>query len=248
MAEDLSSARETLRVRSARNRRRTQQNGTAGGGNMNLQLNEAQQPEPQVEDAPLMVRLKDPHHLSDERPKSRLGQLNPFNRDRGGGGESSSAPKATTEFKETLKRPLSSLFRRPGSRAGREQQAAADKSNREKETFSDEVQEIGKDEEVISSRPRNESFDRVPLNLDLVARAPEFHVAELYNFDLPGFDNPEIKKFEDIDLNPLIRFLQLEEEVEDETVPFNWDSLYANILSESREEWDADEELPDNNS
>jgi hypothetical protein len=39
------------------------------------------------------------------------------------------------------------------------------------------------------------------LNLDLVARAPEFtvnHVADLYNFDLPGFDNPEIKKFEDI--------------------------------------------------
>uniref|UniRef100_A0A914YSD7 Uncharacterized protein n=1 Tax=Panagrolaimus superbus TaxID=310955 RepID=A0A914YSD7_9BILA len=243
MAEDISSARETLRARSARNRRRQQQNGTIGG-NMNLQLHDAQQPEPQVEDAPLMVRLKDPHHLSDERPKSRLGQLNPFNRDRGGGGEST--PKATNEFKETLKRPLSSLFRRPGSRAGREQQAAADKSNREKETFSDEVQEIGKDEEVSSSRPRNESFDRVPLNLDLVARAPEFHVADLYNFEMPGFDNPEIKKFEDIDLNPLIRFLQLEEEVEDEAVPWTWDYLYANILSESREEWDADEELPDN--
>jgi hypothetical protein len=249
MAEDISSARETLRARSARNRRRAGQNGT---GNMNLQLNDDQPPEPQVDDAPLMVRLKDPHHLSDERPKSRLGKLNPFNRDGGESNSNNSIPTKTTEFKETLKRPLSSLFRRPGSRAGREQHAAAaNKSHREKETFTDEVQEIGKDEEVSSrsSRPRNESFDRVPLNLDLVARAPEFHVnhvGDLYNFDLPGFDNPEIKKFEDIDLNPLIRFLQLEEEVADEENSWTWDYLYANILSESREEWDEEEMLPEN--
>jgi hypothetical protein len=46
MAEDISSARETLRARSARNRRRAGQNGT---GNMNLQLNDAQPLEPKVE-------------------------------------------------------------------------------------------------------------------------------------------------------------------------------------------------------
>lgn len=50
-----------------------------------------------------MVRLKDPHHL-DDRPKSRLGQLNPFNRDRS---EPMSAP-VKSDIKETFKRPLSS--------------------------------------------------------------------------------------------------------------------------------------------
>jgi hypothetical protein len=112
MTEEISSARETLRARSARSRRR--QNGTGNNSNnMNLQVTEAQQQEPQIEDAPLMVRLKDPHHSNDERPKSRLGQLNPFNRDRG---EPASAPIINNakggkmEFKETLKRPLSSKF------------------------------------------------------------------------------------------------------------------------------------------
>jgi hypothetical protein len=47
------------------------------------------------------------------------------------------------------------------------------------------------------------------------------------------------------DLNPLIRFLQLEE-VADEENSWTWDYLYANILSESREEWDEEEMLPEN--
>lgn len=92
-------------------------------------------------------------------------------------------------------------------------------------------------------------FQRANWNLDTVARAPEFtvnHVIDIYNYDLPGFENPEIKKLDDIDLTLLIRFLQLEEEVTDEQVPWTWDYLYANVLTETREEWDPDEDLPDN--
>lgn len=53
-----------------------------------------------ITEAPLMVRLKDPHQMVEERPKSRLGKLNPFS----DGGQTKS------EIKETLKRPLSSEF------------------------------------------------------------------------------------------------------------------------------------------
>ena len=49
-----------------------------------------------------MVRLKDPNQSVEERPKSRLGQLNPFSR------SEQSFPSTKSEIKETLKRPLSS--------------------------------------------------------------------------------------------------------------------------------------------
>ncbi|KAE9549694.1 hypothetical protein FO519_007101 [Halicephalobus sp. NKZ332] len=155
-------ARETLRARSARRDRRRQLNAsTTNPPDISLE------PPPE---APLMVRLKDPNQMVEERPKSRLGQLNPFSR------SDQSFPTSKSEIKETLKRPLSNI----------------------------------------------------------------------YNYDLPGFENPEIKKLDDIDLTLLIRFLQLEEEVTDEQVPWTWDYLYANVLTETREDWDPDEELPDN--
>uniref|UniRef100_A0AC34QZK2 Uncharacterized protein n=2 Tax=Panagrolaimus sp. JU765 TaxID=591449 RepID=A0AC34QZK2_9BILA len=236
MADDgLSSARETLRARSARNRRRQLANQN--------NIPDLTIEQPPVEEQ-LVVRLKDPTHLHDERPKSRLGQLNPFSRST----DQTFQTSKSSEFKETLKRPLSSLFRRPGSRAGRDQS-----NTRETNAGSDEIQEITSRDDISISRnrtsARNESFDKVPLNLDQIARAPEFtvnHVQDLYNFELPGFENPEIKKLDDIDLTPLIKFLQLEEEVADEPVPWTWDYLYANVVTESREEWDPDEDLPDN--
>jgi len=186
-----------------------------------------------------MVRLKDPNQVVEERPKSRLGQLNPFSRNE------QSFASSKSEIKETLKRPLSSLFRRPSSKAGRDTS-----SNTRESGTTDEIQEIPTDDNAGNDyKNKSDQYDRVNMNLDTVARAPEFtvnHVIDIYNYDLPGFENPEIKKLDDIDLTLLIRFLQLEEEVTDEQVPWTWDYLYANVLTETREEWDPDEDLPDN--
>uniref|UniRef100_A0A7E4VCE5 Intraflagellar transport protein 43 n=1 Tax=Panagrellus redivivus TaxID=6233 RepID=A0A7E4VCE5_PANRE len=235
----MSDESRSARARSGKTRRRQPAPATAGGGHY-LNVDSATPADHgNIDDNQLVVRLKDhkAYTTEAERPKSRLGQLNPFSRDAASPRISMMAPPPKSDLKETLKRPLSSLFRRPTSKAGNRDQSRS--------TEVSEVAAIDSADTVSKA----ESVDKAPFNLDTVARAPEFHVNHIsaaYNFDLPGLDNPEIKKFGDLDLTPLMRFLQLEEEVIDETVPWTWDYLYVNILTETREnEWDVDEELPE---
>ncbi|CAK5088874.1 unnamed protein product [Meloidogyne enterolobii] len=44
------------------------------------------------------------------------------------------------------------------------------------------------------------------------------------------------------DVNFLSRFLCPEDEIQDENIPWTWDSLFASVTSELREEWALEEE------
>uniref|UniRef100_A0A183CEY1 Drf_GBD domain-containing protein n=1 Tax=Globodera pallida TaxID=36090 RepID=A0A183CEY1_GLOPA len=50
----------------------------------------------------------------------------------------------------------------------------------------------------------------------------------------------------EIDVNFLSRFLCPEDETSDERIPWNWDSLFASVSSELREEWALEEEANNN--
>ncbi|EPB79103.1 hypothetical protein ANCCEY_01856 [Ancylostoma ceylanicum] len=146
---------------------------------------------------------------------------------------------------DALKRPLTGIFRRPGSRSGRKREdldSSAVSISGQGGTFVDE--RSLSPELAASSRMRG---DTSPSEFDAIARAPHLTASQLHGMlQIDSFASkyPHLAKLDDIDISLLSRYLYSEEEVRDEDVPWTWDYLFASVSSELREEW-AQEEVDD---
>jgi len=184
---------------------------------------------PPTEDAlSLNVRVKE--RETEERPKSRLGAL--FGRD--------GVPGAS-DIKETLTRPISSLFRRPPSASGVRKQSEA---SPQRGIVSLDSSSAGGKTPVGDTAPSMFANGKINLS-DQAATAPHINVnriSSIYPAELSYMKNANLWKSGDIDVSFLARFLCPEDEVVDEAIPWNWDSLFASVSTELKEEWAMEEE------
>ncbi|CAJ0585834.1 unnamed protein product, partial [Mesorhabditis spiculigera] len=232
---------------SARGRRKaleTTQDLTAGSGLMSNDANhdDGGSNTGYGESMDLNIRVKD--RSTEEPPKKgRTGGL--FKEQQSGGIKGlfnkEAAAGAAAELKETIKRPLTGLFRRPGSRAGR---------NKDEDNANDEKAPSPKPERftaqtgngsVPSNRPAYAPYNP---ELEAMARAPQIPkdvLQRVFEIDSLGGRYPNLTKVDDIDLTLLLRYTLPEEEVTDEDTPWNWDYLFASITTEIKSDMDKDD-------
>ncbi|CAI4226587.1 unnamed protein product [Auanema sp. JU1783] len=146
---------------------------------------------------------------------------------------------------ETLKRPLTGLFRRPGSRAGRKKEGMESEDAPQSTTASTSpsgntaVQNFAE-----TSFPPSAGTSMPRVEYDAVARAPHITSAQLQGMlqvDHFAQKHPQIAKLDDIDISLLSRYLCLEDEVKDENIAWTWDYLFTSVSTEMREEWAQEE-------
>ncbi|PAV83197.1 hypothetical protein WR25_16584 [Diploscapter pachys] len=156
---------------------------------------------------------------------------------------------------ESIKRPLSGLFRRPGSRAGgrkkeEEEDALAaqpppnfQQNNR---PLASALEEVASSSDLPVPQNSNDRRPSAPLDLDSsVARAPRISSANvngMLQIDMFASKYPQLTRLEEIDISQLTRFLYLEDDAKDEDISWNWDYLFASVSTEMREEWAQFEE------
>jgi len=149
--------------------------------------------------------------------------------------DASSASLKDLVTTDSIKRPLTGLFRRPGS--ARPPSAAGKRG--------DQVDSIPVTATVTDFFVTPEIARReIPMVNEGVARAPSISVhrsANLYGYLDSVSRNPSLSKLENIDLSLLSRFLCPVEETKDEDVPWTWDYVFASVCSEMRAEWAMDE-------
>ncbi|VDM42428.1 unnamed protein product [Toxocara canis] len=159
------------------------------------------------------------------------------------------------ELKETIKRPLTGLFRRPGSRAGSvnapHKGVSADGGNANMEVLASNYLQGSSPSSLFPDYGRLVyAWTGLRLVQESVAHAPNVsvnRVAAMYQLDALNAKNAFLAKLDDIDLSLLSRYLCSEEEVRDEKVAWTWDYVFASISTEMREEWALDEEQDDDN-
>lgn len=178
--------------------------------------------------AELNIRVKD--RMSDEvtaiGKKSRIGGFfkeTPIRGLKGGAAD-------------VLKRPLTGIFRRPGSHL-----------SRKREDF--EGGALASTEQVGVNNGRSSSSEALTssgmrittsLDFDAIAKAPHLTPSEVHGMlqiDAFASKYPHLAKLDDIDISLLSRYLYTEEEVKDEDVPWTWDYIFASVSAELREEW-----------
>ncbi|KAH7724735.1 intraflagellar transport protein 43 [Aphelenchoides avenae] len=84
--------------------------------------------------------------------------------------------------------------------------------------------------------------------IDGASQAPHVPVSRvnaMQQIETIGLKNPELGKFDEIDISLLARYLCPEEEAQDENVRWTWDYIFASVSSEMREEWAMEEEAED---
>ncbi|CAJ0606902.1 unnamed protein product [Cylicocyclus nassatus] len=144
---------------------------------------------------------------------------------------------------DALKRPLTGIFRRPGSRSGRKRDEDSVASGvGQGPSFVDERSLSPEPAATIRMRD-----DTSPAEYDAIARAPHLTASQLHGMlqiDAFASKYSHLAKLDDIDISLLSRYLYTEEETKDEEVPWTWDYLFASVSSELREEW-AQEEADD---
>lgn len=151
--------------------------------------------------------------------------------------------ESSHDLKDTIKRPLTGLFRRPTYRSNSK---FGSKSENKAETniVASEASNC-RNENLISQSLEAPCLEGV---LHDVANAPVINinqVSTVCQFEFMNAKNVSLAKLDDIDLSLLSRFLCLEEEVNDEKVSWTWDYLFGSVSTEMRDEWTQDEECDD---
>ncbi|CAJ0959534.1 unnamed protein product, partial [Mesorhabditis belari] len=250
MTENGIDSKPKIRGYSARGRRKALESSQelaatqgvrAPGGDIPDELND-------LEANDLNIRVKD--RGSEEAPKKgRTGALfkGSLTEPQGSGIKSlfnkEAAAGAASELKETIKRPLSGLFRRPGSRAGgRKDEDKDDKDQIPQVEDKGATQGNNSNErfEFTNTSRRHSQAPIVNSDWEATAKAPhlpkqQFH--SVFQIDALGAKHPHLSKMDDIDISLLMRYTCLEDEVHDEESPWNWDYLFATICAEMKEEW-----------
>ncbi|CAI5442094.1 unnamed protein product [Caenorhabditis angaria] len=154
---------------------------------------------------------------------------------------------------ETLKRPLTGLFRRPGSKAGgrKKEKEADDDSSQPPVNFqavskiSSTLEDVILDDESDNDRKNGGASSRTNIGVEGISKAPNISLNKMNPMLGTAGVNPKLAylfKLEHIDISILGRHLLPKEEITEEDVPWTWDHLYASLSTELREEWAADNE------
>ncbi|EFO28285.2 hypothetical protein LOAG_00209 [Loa loa] len=147
--------------------------------------------------------------------------------------------ESSHDLKDSIRRPLTGLFRRPNSRAN-PKFGSKNENRTGTDVFVPEVSNY-RNEHTISRSSATSCFEGV---LHDVANAPSINVNQIstvYQLDFMNAENTSLAKLDDIDLSLLSRFLCTEEEVNDEKTSWTWDYLFASVSTEMRDEWMQDE-------
>jgi len=159
---------------------------------------------------------------------------------------------AASTLKDTITRPLTGLFRRPGSRSTKRADANASGGDangrliiddRELEQLQSTVVDIPSVTTGLAITPEIPQLED-SIAIDGVAHAPSIvvnRVATYHQLDSTLMKHAAFSTLEDIDLSLLTRYLCSEAESMDEAVAWTWDYLYASVCSEMREEWSIDD-------
>ncbi|CEF71648.1 Hypothetical protein SRAE_X000097100 [Strongyloides ratti] len=157
------------------------------------------------------------------------------------------------DFKETLKRPLTGLFRK-SQKDGEQKNEEVIQNNKDsvipynKESYNTDVIEIhgntidDSDTYKQDTPPNNRSTSLLSLS---IVEAPKLTMNEMnamYPLELLNNNVYNPYKIDDIDMSFLTRFLWLEDEYLDENIPWTWDYLFTNVSYEMREETVNDED------
>ncbi|KAM3719343.1 Intraflagellar transport protein [Dirofilaria immitis] len=151
--------------------------------------------------------------------------------------------ESSHDLKDTIKRPLTGLFRKSSSRANSKHKSKSE-SKTEAGILINETLNHG-NERIISQNPKIPCFEGV---LHDVASVPNINISEIstvYQLQFMNSKNISLNKLDDIDLSLLSRFLCPEEEVNDNKVSWTWDYLFVNVSTEMRDEWTQSEERDD---
>ncbi|KAI1698910.1 intraflagellar transport protein 43 domain-containing protein [Ditylenchus destructor] len=192
----------------------------------------------------LNVRVKE--REPEERPRSRLSSL--FgNKDSPGAAGIRPIADGKSDLKETLTRPLSSLFRRSQAQSG--SNTSANTMSYKESNVQSQTQSVvfGAQDHSVNDRPMTgyQPIRQAELS-EQAAIAPHLNrMSTLHPAEPLYIKNINLSKMNDIDVSFLARFLCPEDEVGDEDIPWNWDYLYASVSSELREEWLLEEEAND---
>lgn len=159
-----------------------------------------------------------------------------------------------TDLKETLKRPLTGLFRKSPKDGEQKNEEAVQQSNNDsaisnnKESYNTDVIEIhgnitdDSDKIKQDTPPNNRSTSLLSLS---IVEAPKLTMNEMnamYPLELLNNNVYNPYKIDDIDISFLTRFSWLEDEYLDENIPWTWDYLFTNVSYEMREETVNDED------
>ncbi|GMS86067.1 hypothetical protein PENTCL1PPCAC_8242 [Pristionchus entomophagus] len=148
-----------------------------------------------------------------------------------------------------VKRPLSGIFRRPGSRAGRQKEEAS--------TTSDSALKVSAMTEVRTMspaqkfQPSDDGSRRSSARDDydqVAAAAPHITPSQLHGMlqvDALAAKYPHMVKADDIDISLLSRFVASEEEAVVEPLDWTWDTIFTSTSSEMRQEWVQDDDSGD---
>ncbi|CAG9532744.1 unnamed protein product [Cercopithifilaria johnstoni] len=148
------------------------------------------------------------------------------------------------DLKNTVKRPLTGLFRRPSSHANSKLGVSKSENRTGTNISVSETPNYG-NEHIISQSSETSCFEEV---LHDVANAPSVtfnQISTMYQLGVMTAKNISLAKLDDIDLSLLSRFLCIEEEVNDEKISWTWDYLFASVSTEMRDEWAQDEGYDD---
>ncbi|GMT16950.1 hypothetical protein PFISCL1PPCAC_8247, partial [Pristionchus fissidentatus] len=192
----------------------------------------------------LNIRVRD-HGESDPPQIARKNRI---------GGLLKEAPasglKNLSDIGGVVKRPLSGLFRRPGSRSGRQKDetpsANADyalKATTEVRSMSPAPRFAPSEDGSRRSSARDEVYDRAAADAPHVSRSQLQGLLE--QVDKFASKYPNLVKLDDIDISLLSRFIGSEEEVQEEEAPWTWDTIFTSTSSEMRQEWNQDEDSGD---
>ncbi|KAL3994745.1 Intraflagellar transport protein 43 family protein [Acanthocheilonema viteae] len=143
------------------------------------------------------------------------------------------------DLKDTIKRPLTGLFRGPSFRPNSKLRTKGENKT-ETDISAPGTSNYG-NEHTVSQSSETPCFEGV---LHDLANAPSINVNQIspmYQLDFMNAKNTSLVKLDDIDLSLLSRFLCLKE-VNDEKVSWTWDYLFASVNTEMRDEWAQDEE------
>ncbi|GMR38512.1 hypothetical protein PMAYCL1PPCAC_08707 [Pristionchus mayeri] len=192
----------------------------------------------------LNIRVRD-HGETEPPPIARKNRIGGLLKD----APTSGLKNITESVGGAVKRPLSGIFRRPGSRSGRQKE--------ESSTGSETALKVSDKTEVRSMSPA----PRFPTNEDAsrrssarddydqaAAAAPHITPSQLHGLlqvDALAAKYPHMVKLEDIDISLLSRFVASEDEVSLEPAVWTWDTIFTGTSSEMRQEWVADDDSGD---
>ncbi|KAI6184792.1 Fucosyl transferase [Aphelenchoides bicaudatus] len=145
----------------------------------------------------------------------------------------SRGPDQKIDIKDTLKRPLTGLFRR--TKHSQNQPPPPPQQQFSQSQIEQEQDVNAQQDQFQNSLKLDENASVLNLNAN----------TETMGMESMDFSMVDFGKFEDIDVSCLARLICVQDEITDEEEPWTWETLFASVSSEMREAWSQQEDDED---